>query len=403
MKRMSIGIMLFLLGTLFSIEAQVDDDFEVQQLSNGTLSVTGYKGSAGVNIVIPSKIYGTPVSKIDYSTFQGKTDIRTVTISQGIKQIGMDNVPTSYQFYSGSIRTLNLPQGLQTIGHYALTDHVLFTLTIPTTVTTIGESAFRDNVLTEITIPTNVKTVGVAAFKGNKLDRVILKSVFEITSRWGRATIFEDNPVTNITIPANWPDKSLPLLGFESNFDNFYISQQKKAGTYYKQGPVWKYSDKPVTLPALDSAEAYIARAKEYWGKNDAAMALADYASAIKLSPNTSNYYIERNSWYQGIGLYDKAIDDISQAIKLEPVNHSFYRTRADLFITLKNFDKAIADTNEAIKIKPDFAAAFNTRGVVYWWKEDYEKAIADFNEAINLDPANEQYKKNLESVQKLK
>jgi hypothetical protein len=49
---------------------------------------------------------------------------------------------------------------------------------------------------------------------------------------------FWGTPITRITLPANVNEKNMEQ--FDKSLVNFWKSQNKKAGTYVKDGPIWK-------------------------------------------------------------------------------------------------------------------------------------------------------------------
>jgi hypothetical protein len=396
MKRLFVQVVLLAVFA-GSLAAQTDSDFEIEQLSDGTVLVSNYKGNDTI-VTVPAKLYDTPVSKIGYRAFYGTDEVEAVILPRGIKQIGLDDVPVSWTFAKGSIYFIELPTGLTKIGPFAMASQTLITLTIPETVMSIGENAFEDNELREITIPKNVKTVGVKAFEGNALKRVALESVFSVTSKWGRGTVFANNPnIESITMPANWPNDGLGQLGFDSNFVNFYISQNKAAGTYYKSGPVWKYSARPVTSEKLDSAQKYNERGDVAYEAWDLMSALSDYNEALRLEPNNITALYNRGWTYAKMRNYEKAIAEIGKVIALDLNHASYYGSRAGFYVKMKNFDKALADYTKMIELEPENARHYNSRGIFYYnTMKNYAKALEDFTTASRLAPSEETYKKNV-------
>jgi hypothetical protein len=261
MKRFWLSTVLVLLaGVVF---AQNENDFKVLQLPDGTLSITGYTGSAK-DIVIPARISGIAVSEIGKYTFQ-KKGLVSVVISSGITKI------SEFAFDGNKIISVTIPNSVTTIGVAAFSSNALTSVTIPNSVTVIGRSAFEDNALCSINIPNGVTSIGQDAFALNMLGSIViprsvtyvgstafgfgskprpvgsnrfinrisvvkLESVFDSPSRLG---VFIADYITGITIPANWPSGTLENLGFDQNFTNFYISQGKKAGAYIKKGQIW--------------------------------------------------------------------------------------------------------------------------------------------------------------------
>ena len=128
-------------------------------IADGTVTITGYQGSA-TNLEIPATINGYPVVAIGDRAFYANYSLTSVTIPEGVTTIG------NRAFYDCYIlASVTIPEGVTTIGDAAFTNCGLTSVTIPSTVTTIGEYAFSscDN-LTSVTIPSSVTTIGDRAF-----------------------------------------------------------------------------------------------------------------------------------------------------------------------------------------------------------------------------------------------
>ncbi len=137
------------------------------------------------------------------------THIKSLEISNGITSIG------DWTFTQTYITDVTIPNGVTSIGKTAFAYCPnLKTVTMPDTVTTIKESAFnRCTSLSEITMSKNLKTVGRAAFEGcENLDKI---HIYNIAS-WCNITFEElttssplyygnlyinNEPVTSLVIP----------------------------------------------------------------------------------------------------------------------------------------------------------------------------------------------------------
>ena len=121
---------------------------------------------------------------------------------------------------------------------------------IPDGITIIGDKAFSNKQLTSITIPNSVISIGNRAFSYNQLTAVTIPGVTNISG-----DAFGNNPITSITIGSNVSlggelnlvfDEVNPVMAwypaFENEFDYFYNSQGKHAGTYTFSGRVWQRS-----------------------------------------------------------------------------------------------------------------------------------------------------------------
>ena len=99
-----------------------------------------------------------------------------------------------------------------------------------------------------MTIPNGVIFIGRAAFSSNPLETLIIPPSLAIRHDyspprgidayntfgdfWGGSSV----NLTRITLPANMPGT---VNLFEESFHNFYLNQNRAAGTYVKRGPIW--------------------------------------------------------------------------------------------------------------------------------------------------------------------
>jgi len=118
---------------------------------------------------------------------------KSVTIPDGITSIGKG------AFEGTGITSVIIPNSVTTIGQNAFNSNQLTSVTIPNSVTSIETGAFANNKLTSITIPNSVTKIGGYAFQENQLDSVIIpNSVKEIGNY-----AFWDNQLRSVTIPAS--------------------------------------------------------------------------------------------------------------------------------------------------------------------------------------------------------
>lgn len=64
-----------------------------------------------------------------------------------------------------------------------------------------------------------------------------------------------------------------------------------------------------------------------------------------------------------------------------------------------KNFEEAKRCFKKALKINPNSASAWAGLGFAYDGAEDYSNSLEAYKKAVELEPANENYKKNLETA----
>jgi hypothetical protein len=203
------------------------------------------------------------LTRIGDSVFE-KNELTSITIPNSVTHIGKG------AFRKNKLTSVTIPNSVTVIGEGAFKNNRLTSVTIPNSVTVIGEGAFEENKLTSVTIPNSVTDIGEGAFRKNELTSVTLGSglkyisssafadnrtiqsvtisavinsvgsnVFGETAGWG------SNPnrtITRITLPANLSDEDLKSYGFEDNFITFYGGQNRAAGTYTKNGPIWARS-----------------------------------------------------------------------------------------------------------------------------------------------------------------
>jgi hypothetical protein len=120
----------------FSVFGQNEGDFSIQ-VSNGAVTITGYKGITK-DVVIPERINGLPVVAIGSSVFD-----------------------------EAQLTSVVIPNSVKTIGDGAFAENRLTSVVIPNSVKTIGGSAFSYNQLTSVVIPNSVKFIGDEAFDSN--------------------------------------------------------------------------------------------------------------------------------------------------------------------------------------------------------------------------------------------
>ncbi len=140
-------------------------------------------------------------------------------------------------------------------------------------------------------------------------------------------------------------------------------------------------------------AWAYQCRAIARGNKSDFDGAIADFRTALRISPDYANAYYNCGWFFQ----YQKhdlrvAIADYSEAIRLEPTNVVTIVARARAYEEQMNFDLAIADFASAIQIAPTNADTFIDRARAYLAQTNFDLALADFNTANQLQPNNPEW-----------
>ncbi len=146
--------------------------------------------------VIPGVIDGQLVTSIGDNAFKGCSDLRSITIPDGVTSIG----DSAFEDCS-SLTSITIPNNVTSIGDNAFKGcSDLRSITIPNNVTSIGDNAFKGcSDLRSITIPDGVTSIGIGAFEE-------CRSLTSITIPDGVTSIddyafYWCNSLTSITIP----------------------------------------------------------------------------------------------------------------------------------------------------------------------------------------------------------
>lgn len=96
-------------------------------------------------------------------------------ITQGIVNEGITHLGARTFVLTKNLKSVNLPQSLESIGESAFNQSALKSIIFPSNLKAIGKNAFwHGNLTGEIKIPDSVKTIGDTAFDQNKLTKVTL-------------------------------------------------------------------------------------------------------------------------------------------------------------------------------------------------------------------------------------
>lgn len=117
--------------------------------------------------------------------------LTNVVIPEGVTSIG------SYAFGTTPLETAIFPSGLESIGEYAFNSTKLTSVELPESVTSIGDMAFYNGQLELLDLPERDVSIGAYAFSGNQLTEINLP-VDMTTIRTGA---FSSNKLTSIDLP----------------------------------------------------------------------------------------------------------------------------------------------------------------------------------------------------------
>ena len=117
--------------------AEAYGNFEYGVLDDGTVEITGYKGSEQ-KVDVPEKINKKSVTRIGNLAFKDCTKITSIAMPDSVAYIGRS------AFYNcTSLKSITIPDGVKEIGYAAFSECAgLVSVKIPDNVTKIGDSAF---------------------------------------------------------------------------------------------------------------------------------------------------------------------------------------------------------------------------------------------------------------------
>jgi Flp pilus assembly protein TadD len=127
------------------------------------------------------------------------------------------------------------------------------------------------------------------------------------------------------------------------------------------------------------------ARPTTNWGGNE--KALADYRTAIAISPNNAKYYFQRGKFWFDRKSMENADRDIKKALQLKPgYPDAMFFVIQNKLLKEKEFAKAIDACELVIKHHPDEKRAYYFRGTIRFKLKHFVNAEYDFCTAIQLD-----------------
>jgi tetratricopeptide (TPR) repeat protein len=265
---------------------QSDEDFEIKQNADNTLTITGYKGKTR-NVVIPATLYGLKVTVIGGRAFR-KSNITSLVIPDTVTSIEHGEIHNVvYTDYYGAfsnnlaLTKVILGKGLRTIGNCAFSRTGITEIIIPDSVTIIGDAAFGwtsydpddgwrqksgdsklvkvalgkglqsigkyaflDNQITELNLPASLKEIKDGSFEGNKIQKITFSTGLEIIG----SRAFSNNQITELELPSSL--KEIKNYTFADN-----QIQKIAFGTRLEIIGIWAFSNNQITeLTTLPSS-----------------------------------------------------------------------------------------------------------------------------------------------------
>ena len=186
------------------------------------------------NVMPTPPVDGRPILRRDNSQSEPEVDrsygLHRVTFGNSLRTIG------NYTFYNNPYLTeITFPNSVAEIGIRAFMKCGLTNINIPSGIKKIGDDAFARNKIQSVTFPAGIEFIGSGAFSNNNIQTVSIPSGVQNIG----TGIFAGNIITRATLPANLSNDVMQRWGFETNLINFYANQNRAAGTYVKNGPIW--------------------------------------------------------------------------------------------------------------------------------------------------------------------
>jgi protein O-mannosyl-transferase len=209
------------------------------------------------------------------------------------------------------------------------------------------------------------------------------------------AAYYYDQITQNKTAP-NWLN---PVLG---------IAFALCAVLSFKQIKIWKNGDTlwshVIDLNGKGISLPYGNRGQIFRKQGNFEKSIADYSSAISISPEKPEHYNSRGKTYFDMAmsgkfknrvpeLSAKAIEDYNTGLKISTIpvktRSEMLANRGAAVASTGKFDQAIQDLTESLSLQPDNKNAYLNRSLALFSIGQYDKAILDHNKLIEYDPFN--------------
>lgn len=137
--------------------------------------------------------------------------------------------------------------------------------------------------------------------------------------------------------------------------------------------------------PAEDRANLYYQRAGAHAARRDLKQAAADYAEAIKISPDHLGAYIKRAETLAAMGQPKQALAAYDEAVSRFPNVMLVYNERGSFRRSTGDLEGAVSDFTRALQIDPKMAVGYLNRGMCLADQNEPLAAETDFSEALKI------------------
>ncbi len=124
--------------------------------------------------------------------------------------------------------------------------------------------------------------------------------------------------------------------------------------------------------------------------------ALAQYDTALKMSPEDPLIWYDVGNAHASLGDWDEAISDYRHALQFTPDKPNLLNNLGCALMAKNQLPEAIASIEAALKAKPDFAYAHNSLGTAFFKQGRFDESAQEFAAALKLAPDNPQFYANL-------
>ena len=241
--------------------------------SNGTsITITGCTMVCrGASVSIPATIEGQPVERVtgnSAANWAGGSSITELTIPSSVSSFSVESwkgnvarivfAPNSkvlsfpdFAFANnGNLRSIVLPDHLQSIARYAFSGAGLESITIPGTVTSIASNALKFNRFTSITIPASVTSLAGNAISGNVTTTFAPPAVSSVTYSLNGGSMPGGAPLPT-QADATQNTKFTVGNGTEPVKDGYLFGGWSDGSASYPDGSSYPMGGIPVTLSAV--------------------------------------------------------------------------------------------------------------------------------------------------------
>lgn len=148
----------------------------------------------------------------------------------------------------------------------------------------------------------------------------------------------------------------------------------------------------PNRTPSQREAD-YVSRGEGYRDSGQYALAMQDFAQALKLIPGDPFAIDARGKTYDLMGQYDQAIADFTAVLAaspdefgLKPRSDDVLLSRAQSYISEAKYDLALADCAQALVVNPGYVSAYATQGSANFAMQNWFLARGAFATIVGVN-----------------